>query len=200
MRIAVFVFPELTELDAIGVFDPLARVAAMTIDRNCTVKMIGTEEIVTGHFGAALRVDAVFPRLDRFDLLIIPGGFGTRALQKDLKVIEYLRSWGAVKPVATVCTGALLAAAAGFLQGKRATTHRAAFDELAAYGVEVTGDRVVEDGRVITAAGVASALDLGLYLVEKYWGAGARERIASQMEYADRGPRSPEAVRPEPVA
>ncbi len=183
MRVAVFVFPEFTELDAIGVFDPLARVSAMGIDRNCTVKLVGTEEIVAGHFGASLQVDAVFPRLDRFDLLVIPGGFGTRALQKEIKVIEYLRSWGSVKPVATVCTGALLAAAAGFLRGKRATTHRAAFEELAAYGVEVADERIVEDGRVISAGGVTSALDLGLYLVEKHWGADARLRIAAQMEY-----------------
>jgi len=198
MRVALFVFPELTELDAIGVMDPLARVSAMAIDPNCTVKVIGTEEVVQGHFGAALRVDAVFPRLDRFDLLIIPGGFGTRALQKDLKVIEYLRSWGSVKPVATVCTGALLAAAAGFLEGKRATTHHAAFEDLAAYGIEISKERIVEDGRVITAAGVTSALDLGLYLVEKHWGPEARSRIAAQMEYRGAGPGPRQAAGPEP--
>lgn len=198
MRVALFIFPELTELDAIGVLDPLARVSAMGIDRNCTVSMIGTEEIVRGHFGASLRADAVFPRLDRFDLLIIPGGYGTRLLQQDIKVIEYLRSWGSVKPIATVCTGALLAAAAGFLQGRRAATHHAAQEELAAYGVEVAEERIVEDGRVISAGGVTSALDLGLYLVEKHWGAEARQRIAVQMEYRDTGPRPAGTSGPEP--
>lgn len=183
MRIAVFVFSDVTELDVIGVFDPLARVSMMGIDPNCSVKLIGTRETVRGHFGASLRVEAVYPRLDRFDLLVIPGGFGTRALQHDVKVIEYLRSWGSAKPLATVCTGALLAAAAGMLQGKRATTHHAAFEDLTSYGVEVVKERIVEDGRVITAGGVTSAIDLGLYLVEKNWGPEARRKIAVQMEY-----------------
>ena len=187
MRIAVFVFPDVTELDVIGVFDPLARVAMMGIDSNCTVKLVGTQETVRGHFGATFSVDSVYPRLDRFELLVIPGGFGTRTLQRDVKVIEYLRTWGSAKPVATVCTGALLAAAAGMLQGKRAATHHAAAEELAAYGVEVATERVVQDGRVITAGGVTSALDLGLYLVEKSWGPDARKRIAAQMEYEGAG-------------
>lgn len=189
MRIAIFIFPELTELDAIGVMDPLARVAAMGIDPNCSVKLIGTQEQVMGHFGAGIKVEVVRPRLDRFDLLVIPGGFGTRELQNDTKVIDYLRTWGTTKPLATVCTGALLAASAGFLQGKRAATHKAAAEELASYGVDVVHERIVEDGLVITAGGVTSALDLGLYLVEKYWGPEARQRIATQMEYRDDGPR-----------
>ncbi len=188
MRIAIFIFPDLTELDAVGVFDPLARVRAMGIDPNCSVKLIAMQEEVRGHFGAILKADAVRPRLDRFDLLIIPGGFGTRALQNDVKVIEYLRGWGTSKPLATVCTGALLAASAGFLRGKRATTHHAAREELAAYGVEVTEARIVEEGNVTTAAGVTAALDLGLHLVEKNWGGAARERIARQMEYPPPSP------------
>jgi cyclohexyl-isocyanide hydratase len=187
MRVAVFIFPDLTELDAVGVFDPLARVGAMGIDPNCSIELIAMQEEIRGHFGATLKAGAVRPRLDRFDLLIIPGGFGTRALQNDVKVIEYLRTWGTAKPLATVCTGALLAASAGFLRGKRATTHHAAREDLAAYGVEVMKARIVEDGNVTTAAGVTAAIDLGLHLVEKHWGAAARERIGRQMEYPPGG-------------
>jgi len=72
----------------------------------------------------------------------------------------------------------------GFLKGLRATTHHNAFDALKPLCREVVTDRrIVEDGRVVTAGGVASSLDLGLYLVEKYWGAVAREKIAAQQEY-----------------
>jgi len=183
MRAALFVFPDLTELDAIGVFDPLARIAAMGIDPAFSVHLIGTDREVRGHFGATLRVEAVMPRLDPFDLLLLPGGYGTRALQRDAEVIDYLRGWGFDRPLATVCTGALLAAAAGFLRGKRATTHRAAFPELEAWGVDVVEQRVVEDGNVITAAGVTAAIDLGLFLVGKHYGPEARATISRQMEY-----------------
>ncbi len=183
MRAALFVFPDVTELDAIGLFDPLARIPAMGIDPNFSIHLIGTDREVRGHFGVTLRAEAVMPRLDPFDLLLIPGGYGTRALQRDAEVIDYLRRWGPDRPLATVCTGALLAASAGFLQGKRATTHRAAFPELEAYGVEVVEQRIVEDGNVITAAGVTAAIDLGLFLVGKHCGPEARARIARQMEY-----------------
>jgi cyclohexyl-isocyanide hydratase len=83
-----------------------------------------------------------------------------------------------------VCTGSLLLGAAGYLKNVRATTHHSAFDTLKPLCREVVTDRrIVEDGRVVSAGGVASSLDLGLYLVEKYWGAAARATIAAQQEY-----------------
>ncbi len=84
---------------------------------------------------------------------------------------------------ASVCTGALLLGAAGFLKGKRATTHPNNFDELAPYCAEVVDERVVDEGDIVTARGVTSAIDLGLYLVERLASAAARARIAKQMDY-----------------
>jgi transcriptional regulator GlxA family with amidase domain len=83
-----------------------------------------------------------------------------------------------------VCTGALLLGQAGFLRDKRATTHHRAWELLRPLCREVVTDRrIVDEGQIVTAGGVASALDLGLYLVERFWGAEARQKIAAQMEY-----------------
>src|SRR5207249_2993217 len=105
------------------------------------------------------------------------------------RLIDYLKTWGDERPLASVCTGALLLGRAGYLRGLRATTHHRAYDLLRPFCREVITDaRVVDEGRVVTAGGVASSLDLGLYLVEKFWGAEARQKIAAQMEYRSYSP------------
>src|SRR5262249_13601961 len=97
---------------------------------------------------------------------------------------HYLHGWGRERPLASVCTGSLLLGRAGHLAGLAATTHHAARELLRPFCREVvTERRVVDEGRVITAARVTCGLDLGLYLVERFWGADARAKIASQMAY-----------------
>jgi transcriptional regulator GlxA family with amidase domain len=183
-RIAFLVFPGLTVLDFVGGYDALRRLATMGIDSGVTHRIIGTESEVADESGMVMRPDAVYEDLAPYDLLYVPGGFGTRALLKDPRLISYLRTWGSERPLASVCTGALLIGAAGYLAGLRATTHHRALDLLKPYCREVVTDRrIVDEGRIVTAGGVSSSLDLGLYLVEKFWGAPARERIAAQMEY-----------------
>lgn len=183
-RIAFFIFPRMTFLDLIGGYDALRRVAGMSIDPEVTHRTIGTAAQVEDDSGLVVRANGVYEDLAPFDLLYVPGGFGTRTLMDDPRCIEYLRTWGRERPVASVCTGALLLGGAGHLEGLRATTHHRAFDLLRPFCREVVTDRrIVDEGRVVTAGGVASALDLGLYLVEKFWGPPARERIAAQMEY-----------------
>ena len=183
-RIAFLVFPRLTFLDFIGGYDALRRVATMGIDPAVTHRIIGTDAEIGDETGLLIRPDAVYEDLAAFDLLYVPGGFGTRALVNDARLIDYLKSWGPRRPLASVCTGALLLGKAGYLAGRRATTHHRAYDLLRPYCREVVTDRrIVDEGQVVTAGGVASALDLGLYLVERFWGAAAREEIATQMEY-----------------
>src|SRR5256712_13962978 len=98
-------------------------------------------------------------------------------------LLAYIKTWDSDRPLASVCTGTLLLGRAGTLRGKRATTHHRAFDLLRPLCREVVTDRrIVDEGQVVTAGGVASALDLGLYLVERFWGPAAREKIAAQME------------------
>ncbi|MGH7895717.1 MAG: DJ-1/PfpI family protein [Candidatus Binatia bacterium] len=183
-RIALLTFPRLTFLDLIGVYDALRRLAPMEIDQGVSVKLIGTEKEIVDDSGLVVRPDTVYEDLAGFDLLFAPGGFGTRTLMHDAKFVDYLKTWGDTRPLASVCTGSLLLGAAGYLRGLRATTHHRALDALRPFCREVVSDRrIVDEGRVVTAGGVASSLDLGLYLVEKWWGAPAREKIAAQMEY-----------------
>jgi cyclohexyl-isocyanide hydratase len=183
-RIAFLVFPKLTLLDLVGGYDALRRVATMSIDAEVTHRIIGTEPEIADDSGFRFRPDGVYEDLAAFDLLYVPGGFGTRPLMNDHKFVDYLRTWGPERPLASVCTGALLLGQAGYLHGLRATTHHRAFEVLRPLCREVVTDRrVVDEGRVVTAGGVASGLDLGLYLVEKHWGADARKAIAEQMEY-----------------
>jgi transcriptional regulator GlxA family with amidase domain len=183
-RIAFLVFPRLTFLDFIGGYDALRRVAGMGIDPAVTHRIIGTEASIVDDSGLRVTPDGVYEDLAPFDLLYVPGGFGTRTLVEDARFVEYLRTWGAERPVVSVCTGALLLGRAGYLAGKRATTHHNAYDALRPFCREVVTDRrIVDEGRVVTAGGVASSLDLGLYLVEKYWSADARKTIAAQMAY-----------------
>ena len=183
-RIAFLVFPRLTFLDFVGGYDALRRVAGMGIDRDVTHRIIGTEASIVDDSGLRVTPDGVYEDLAPFDLLYVPGGFGTRVLMEDARFIEYLQAWGTSRPVASVCTGALLLGRAGYLTGKRATTHHNSYDALRPFCREVVTDRrIVDGGQVVTAGGVSSSLDLGLYLVEKYWGPAARHTIATQMAY-----------------
>jgi cyclohexyl-isocyanide hydratase len=183
MRAAILIFPGLTVLDFIGMYDPLSRIKSMGIDPAFELRVVGTAAEIRDEGGLVLKPDSVFLDLRPLDLLLVPGGLGTRTLMNDKHFIGYLRTWGWDKPIASVCTGALLLAAAGLLKHGPATTHHSAFDLLRSQGVEVVERRIVDTGRVVTAGGVASSLDLGLYLVERYYGAVARERAAAQMEY-----------------
>lgn len=183
-RIAFLAFPKLTFLDLVGAYDSLRRIATMGIDSEVTHRIVGTEKEIVDDSGLVIRADGVYEDLGSFDLLYVPGGFGTRHLVDDARLIDYLRGWGSERPLASVCTGALLLGKAGYLAGKRATTHHRALDLLRPYCREVVADlRIVDEGQIVTAGGVASSLDLGLYLVEKFWGAEARTRIAAQMAY-----------------
>jgi cyclohexyl-isocyanide hydratase len=183
-RIAFLVFPGLTMLDFVGGYDALRRVAPLGIAPGVRQRIIGTEPEIRDESGLAVRPDGVYEDLSPFDLLYVPGGFGTRPLLDDTRCIDYLRGWGHRRPIASVCTGALLLGKAGHLTGLRATTHHGAFDLLRPFCREVvTNERVVDEGRIVTAGGVSSALDLGLHLVAKYWGADARQQIGRQMEY-----------------
>lgn len=199
-RIAFLVFPGLTLLDLIGAYDSLRRIALMGIDPEVTHRFIGTHSEITDDSGFKFSPDGVYDDLASFDLLYVPGGFGTRRLIGDDWCIGYLKKWGTERPVASVCTGALLLGKAGYLQGKRATTHHNAYELLAPYCREVVRDqRIVDEGNVVTAGGVSAALDLGLYLVERFWGPQARERIIQQMEYQVAAAGAPRAAkRPAP--
>jgi len=185
MKAAFIVFDGMTYLDFIGFYDAVTRLQSMRISdfewRVCS----NTDRVADdrGAVGLAMVPDSVLEPLDGYDLLFVPGGRGTRTLQKDGEFIDWLKSGSSAGLKISVCTGALLLGAAGFLRGKRATTHPRALEELAPYCDTVVPDRIVDEGDVITGSGVATSIDLGLHVVQRLAGRDARSRVAEQMCY-----------------
>jgi cyclohexyl-isocyanide hydratase len=184
MKTAFVIFDRMTALDLIGVYDPLTRLKSMNFAPEFNWQICAFTEEVSDDRGLRFAPDTVAESLGAYDMIVVPGGFGTRALQHDRAFIEWLRSAAPVKLKTSVCTGALLLGSAGFLAGKRATTHPNAFEELKPYCATVAVDhRVIDEGGVVTAQGVTASIDLGLHLVERIAGREARARIAQQMDY-----------------
>jgi transcriptional regulator GlxA family with amidase domain len=142
-----------------------------------TVRTTGGLEVIPAHG---------FADAPGIDLLVVPGGFGTRALLQDEPTLDWIRAAAAhARLVTSVCTGALLLAKAGLLDGKRATTHWGALDLLSTLGNHITVDRmarVVEDG-VVTSAGVASGMDMAFQVVERLCGLEVAHETAKYIEY-----------------
>lgn len=143
-------------------------------------------EPVTCTGGLVVQPRHAFDDAPRIDLLVVPGGFGTRALLRDEEVLDWIRRTAAgARRLASVCTGSLLLAQAGLLDGRRAATHWGALDVLGSLGRGVTVERarrVVDDG-VLTSAGVASGLDLAFYVVETLYGRAVADETARYVEY-----------------
>ena len=178
MRTAFVIFDGMTVLDFIGIYDPLTRLKSMNIIPDFEWKVCARSGQVADDKGLRVIADTVEESLTGYDVLVVPGGMATRTLQHDKAFIDWLSSAGGAQMKASVCTGALLLGAAGWLKGKRATTHPSALEELKPYCARVVTDRVVDEGSVVTAGGVTSGLDLGLHLVERFAGAEARARVA----------------------
>ncbi|HEY3570228.1 MAG TPA: DJ-1/PfpI family protein [Thermoanaerobaculia bacterium] len=145
-----------------------------------------TRDPITATGGLTVVPRHGFADAPRIDLLVIPGGFGTRRLLNDEETLGWIRrTAAAARQVTSVCTGSLLLAKAGLLEGRRATTHWASLDLLGSLGAGVTVERdlrVVDDG-VITSAGVASGMDMAFYIVETLFGREVADETARYIEY-----------------
>ena len=128
-------------------------------------------------------MNKIRPELSAYDLIFVPGGMGTRKLRFDENFIGWLRQAADVRYIVSVCTGSLLIGAAGFLTGKKATTHPSAYELLEPYCQEVMNARIVKDGNLITAGGVSTSIDLALYLVELFVNKEAVETVKKQIDY-----------------
>jgi transcriptional regulator GlxA family with amidase domain len=186
MRIEIPIYEGYDEVDAVGPFEVLSNAALAVADLE--VELVGAHgpgEIVAAH---GMRVLCDRALSDDADLVIVPGGGwirggGVREQYERGDLAERLRGLQAGRTMASVCTGAILLAQAGILEGRPATTHRAALDHLKEMGADVDYEaRVVDDGDVITCGGVTSGFDLALHLVEREWGAELAGNIATLME------------------
>ena len=185
MQTAILLYPDLTALDAIGPYDVLSNIPDMEI------VFVAQEagEYRTEHGTLGLIADAGFADVTAPDVLVVPGGFGTRRLMTDEAHLDWVRSVHETTTWTTsVCTGSLLLGAAGLLRGLDATTHWASYDLLASTGARPTAERVVARGKIVTAAGVSSGIDMALQLTAELGGDDLAKAMQLAIEYDPQPP------------
>jgi transcriptional regulator GlxA family with amidase domain len=199
VRIAILIFDKLTALDAVGPYEVLSRLP--NAELSFVAKEPGPKRTDTG--ALSLIADRAISDLPDPDMVLVPGGEGNRPLMKDPEVIDWLRAAHETTTWTTsVCTGALVLGAAGILEGKRATTHWAYREKLREFGAEPTVARFVEDGKVVTAAGVSAGIDMALHLAARDVGEDFAKGVQLGIEYDPSPPfdtGSPEKAPPELV-
>jgi transcriptional regulator GlxA family with amidase domain len=180
MDIAIPIFDKVTALDAIGPYEVLSRLPEAKV--SFIAQEPGAKRTENGML--ALVADHALSELPEPDVIVVPGGFGTRSLAQDEAMLGWLRhahehsTW-----TTSVCTGALLLAAAGILDGLRATTHWLQYDLLRPYGVTPVQERIVREGKIITAAGVSAGIDMALMLAAEIAGPELAQGIQLGIEY-----------------
>jgi putative intracellular protease/amidase len=185
VRIAILLYDRMTALDAIGPYEVLSRLP-------------GAEVVFTAEKPGLVRTDTGFLELQaargidevaEADLLLVPGGPGDVALRERAPVLAWIRRiHEGTRFTTSVCTGSLILGAAGLLKGLRATTHWTRLEVLREFGAEPTGERVVEQGKIVTAAGVSAGIDMALHLVRSIAGDALAQGIQLGIEYDPQPP------------
>ncbi|MGH6655286.1 MAG: DJ-1/PfpI family protein [Actinocrinis sp.] len=199
MKIVIPIFPQFTALDAVGPYEVLRMLPGAQVTFAAAARgVVRTDSTMLG-----LHADAAFDEIDAADVLVVPGGRGTRALIKDESALAWVRAvHETTRWTASVCTGSLVLAAAGLLNGLDAATHWGAKGELEALGARYTPQRVVRNGKLITGAGVSAGIDLALTLAGLTAGDQVARAIQLAIEYDPMPPYdagSPEKAGPEIV-
>jgi putative intracellular protease/amidase len=200
MDIAIPLYDRFTALDAVGPYEVLSRLP------DSKVTFVATEAgpYRTDNGMLTILAEASLADLPNPEILCVPGGWGTREAMSDERLVGWIRDAHETSEWTTsVCTGSLLLGAAGVLEGLDATSHWLELETLAEMGATPTGRRVVEQGKVITAAGVSSGIDMALHLMGKIAGPEFAQTIQLMIEYDPQPPfdaGSPEKAPPETVA
>lgn len=193
LNVGVLIFDGVEVLDFAGPFEVFSR-TRLTGTRNAergkapfpVFTVAKTEDSIRATGGLQVTPDFSFDSVPGIDLLVVPGGFGTKALLEDRETVDWIsRTAAAARLVTSVCTGSLLLARAGLLDGKRATSHWSALDDLEALGAGIEVERElrwVDDG-VVTSAGVAAGIDMAFYVVEMLCGRDVADQTAKRIEY-----------------
>ncbi|MGW1721588.1 DJ-1/PfpI family protein [Streptomyces sp. NPDC002306] len=185
MQIAIVLFDRFTALDAVGPYETLGRLPdARTV---FVAERTGPVRTDTGHL--ALTADRTLAEVPHPDIVVVPGGPGQTPQMENEPLLDWLRTADATSTWTTsVCTGSLLLAAAGLLRGRRATSHWLALEHLSRFGAEPTEERVVFDGKYVTAAGVSSGIDMGLTLLGRIAGDEHAQAVQLMTEYDPQPP------------
>jgi len=198
VEIVIPIFDGITALDAVGPYEVLSRLPGAEL--KFAALEPGPKR--TENDVLALFADHALAELPHPEVVVVPGGFGTRALMHDEAMLDWVRgAHERTEWTTSVCTGALILGAAGILRGLKATTHWLSLDMLRDLGAEPTLERVVEEGKVITAAGVSSGIDMALRLAASIAGDEVAQGIQLAIEYDPQPPfdagspeKAPEAI------
>jgi transcriptional regulator GlxA family with amidase domain len=185
MKTVILIFDGLTALDAVGPYEVFRSVPGWEVE------FVAPEqgEIRTDHGALGLSANRPYAEVEAADLVLVPGGHGNRALLEDEPLLEWLRQIDRGSTWTTsVCTGSLVLGAAGLLEGRRATGHWAYLEPLRAYGAEPVVGRYVEDGKLLTAAGVSAGIDMALHLVGVEAGPEVAQAVQLGIEYDPQPP------------
>jgi transcriptional regulator GlxA family with amidase domain len=186
MEVAILLYDRFTVLDAFGPYEVLSRVPGASV--TFVAARAGLMSAESG--GLAVPVERTVSEMPRPDVIVVPGGSGQMPVMADETVLSWLgEAHRTTTWTASVCTGSLVLAAAGLLNGRRATSHWLFLDQLAVFGAEPVAERVVVDDRVMTAAGVSAGIDMALELAARTAGAPVADAIQLLIEYDPR-PRS----------
>ena len=197
MDIAIPIFDGLTALDAVGPYEVLSRLP------DARARFLAAEPGPkrTDNGMLALTADGALDDLQSPEVVVMPGGLGTRALMHDEQMLDWVRAAHETSDWTTsVCTGALVLGAAGILDGLEATTHWALMDTLGRIGATPVNRRVVEQGKVITAAGVSSGIDMALTLAARIAGEDVARAIQLAIEYDPEPPFDSGSIEKAPPA
>ncbi|MDP9345921.1 MAG: DJ-1/PfpI family protein [Actinomycetota bacterium] len=180
MDVAIPIYDAFTALDAVGPYEVLSRLPG------ARVRFIAARPgaVTTDNGMLSLVAEASLDEVPAPDVLVVPGGISTPKVARDPVYVDWVRRAHETSTWTTsVCTGALLLGAAGILDGLKATTHWLDYEELATYGAQPTPQRVVEQGKVITSAGVSSGIDMALTLAARIAGNDVARAIQLGIEY-----------------
>jgi transcriptional regulator GlxA family with amidase domain len=185
MKTVFLMFDGIAPLDAIGPYEVLRSIPGMEtlfVGETSGVKRAGRS-------GLGLHADYALADVKSADILLVPGGFGEEQVRATPHALQWVRDIDKTTQWTTsVCTGALILGAAGLLKGLKATTHWAQLEKLSEFGAIPTRERVVEQGKVITAAGVASGIDMALHLARRVAGDEIAHAIQIGIEYDPQPP------------
>jgi transcriptional regulator GlxA family with amidase domain len=185
VQVAILLYEKLTALDAIGPYEVLRSVPGWE------VRFVGAAKgnVRTDSGALGLAADFTLDEVTEPDVVLVPGGEGSEEAMADETILAWLRAVDArTKWTTSVCTGSLVLAAAGLLDGRRATSHWLFLDRLGALGADPVGGRFVEDGKVMTAAGVSAGIDMALHLVGREAGPELAQAIQLGIEYDPQPP------------
>jgi transcriptional regulator GlxA family with amidase domain len=180
MEIAILIYDKLAALDAVGPYEVMRNVPGWEV--RFVAKSKGDTRTEDGALGMV--ADYSLDEIREPDIVLVPGGKGSRPLMRDEELLQWLRDVDrATKWTTSVCTGSLLLGAAGLLEGKRATGNWLVLEALRRFGADPVGGRWVEDGKIVTAAGVTAGIDMALHLVAQEAGPEVSQAVQLGIEY-----------------